>query len=576
MTSQTISPTPTKFHELIQAWQTRHTTQRFVRWLPRTLLLGLLIATAIALILRFGTGIETLWIGIICVAILIMTLIGSGLWLRMRREPLLHQARRFDQLFSLDERVATAIELINENIQSHPELAQRQIHDAIHSAEVVDYQRELPLTSSRRDWLLLLPFIAILAIILSLPTSATPPPVNLVDVALRDEIAQDLQDAIETVATDTNLDTEERESLIETLETSLDTIRDENSTQEESFASLNEVSSELQDAADSLNESLTNQNNVTNEVMQTLSTIFEGSAETLSEALGEIRESLPAATEEELSAMAEQLETAAEQAQAQNEALAQSLQQAATEMQARDTQAAQDALTDAQSQAQSQQQAQQSQQQSSENLQEAAEQAQKSQGQIAQASQPDEQSGQQDSPAGSQAQGAQTEDESGQPSSAQQGQQANPGGAEASASDQDSSEGGDADTDTLAAEGQGSESGGDSNASGNVDNFEGDGNVTQENNADGEGASDFEPIYAPRNIGGENTEEAIFLESDPSDQPVIEGDFIDNPEGEAQVPYDQVFQQYQETVNQALESDYVPLQLRDTVRDYFSSLEPGG
>jgi hypothetical protein len=40
------------------------------------------------------------------------------------------------------------------------------------------------------------------------------------------------------------------------------------------------------------------------------------------------------------------------------------------------------------------------------------------------------------------------------------------------------------------------------------------------------------------------------------------------------VTYDTVFNAYQDAANRALESDYVPLGLRDVVYDYFTSLEP--
>jgi hypothetical protein len=41
------------------------------------------------------------------------------------------------------------------------------------------------------------------------------------------------------------------------------------------------------------------------------------------------------------------------------------------------------------------------------------------------------------------------------------------------------------------------------------------------------------------------------------------------------VPYNEVFSDYSEAANRALDQDYIPLGLRDVVRDYFSSLEPG-
>ena len=40
------------------------------------------------------------------------------------------------------------------------------------------------------------------------------------------------------------------------------------------------------------------------------------------------------------------------------------------------------------------------------------------------------------------------------------------------------------------------------------------------------------------------------------------------------VPYNQVYSDYANAANHALDSGYVPLGLRDVVRDYFTSLEP--
>ncbi len=49
-----------------------------------------------------------------------------------------------------------------------------------------------------------------------------------------------------------------------------------------------------------------------------------------------------------------------------------------------------------------------------------------------------------------------------------------------------------------------------------------------------------------------------------------EGNFAENPNGQVTVPYNQVFSNYANAANRALDSDYVPLGLRDVVRDYFT------
>src|SRR5690606_20389890 len=94
----------------------------------------------------------------------------------------------------------------------------------------------------------------------------------------------------------------------------------------------------------------------------------------------------------------------------------------------------------------------------------------------------------------------------------------------------------------------------------------------QNNNPDGQGERDYEPIYAPQRIGGQQSGEEIYLEPDSSDAPVIEDNFTENPTGNTTVPYNQVFSSYRNAANQALDSGYIPLGLRDIVRDYFTSL----
>lgn len=44
--------------------------------------------------------------------------------------------------------------------------------------------------------------------------------------------------------------------------------------------------------------------------------------------------------------------------------------------------------------------------------------------------------------------------------------------------------------------------------------------------------------------------------------------------GEALVPYHEVYYNYLDTANQAMERDYIPAGLKDYVREYFSQLEP--
>ena len=44
--------------------------------------------------------------------------------------------------------------------------------------------------------------------------------------------------------------------------------------------------------------------------------------------------------------------------------------------------------------------------------------------------------------------------------------------------------------------------------------------------------------------------------------------------GEALVPYHEVYYNYLDSANQAIEQSYIPTGLKDYVREYFSQLEP--
>jgi len=87
------------------------------------------------------------------------------------------------------------------------------------------------------------------------------------------------------------------------------------------------------------------------------------------------------------------------------------------------------------------------------------------------------------------------------------------------------------------------------------------------------GLREFEPIYAPQRLGGEGGPEMELPQgSDPGE---LVRELPSNPEiGSSTVPYNQVYANYADAANQALEDQHIPLGLRGYVRDYFSSLEP--
>jgi hypothetical protein len=96
----------------------------------------------------------------------------------------------------------------------------------------------------------------------------------------------------------------------------------------------------------------------------------------------------------------------------------------------------------------------------------------------------------------------------------------------------------------------------------------------EQNNPDGAGEAEYEAVFAPRFSVEAEGDDELRLGADPGEAPLTEGEFQDNPLGVSVVPYNQVFSSYADAASRALESDYIPLGMRDVIRDYFSSLDP--
>lgn len=89
------------------------------------------------------------------------------------------------------------------------------------------------------------------------------------------------------------------------------------------------------------------------------------------------------------------------------------------------------------------------------------------------------------------------------------------------------------------------------------------------------GFEEYNPEYAPSTIGGES-EDVVDVGGEgttPEGAPIQEGDFGPNPTGQSTLSYTGVYNRYRGIVSDALESGRIPLDQRDVIHDYFSSLE---
>ncbi|MEO8610179.1 MAG: hypothetical protein ABI690_19955 [Chloroflexota bacterium] len=661
-----------ELHQLVRGWDRRLRLQQVFTWLPRALLPGLTIGIAIAVVSRLRPWLQS---GQVLLATGILLALGfvamlAAVWLWPR--PSLTAARRFDRLFGLQERVSTALELIDGRIHADDALVALQVDDAWQKARGVRASESLPLTWRWREWSGIILVALVLALLLIIPNPQEEKIAQ--DSAQRaaiDSAADQLRQITQDVAADAALEPEKRDQLLQALQTSTNVLQQPNVTPEEAFASLSDAQSALQEKADDLNQqansgqaglqaasdSLRNFQSSDQQQQQS-----QDGAQGVQSALNNLSQNAAGMNQQQQQDAASSLQQASQAMQQSNPDAAQAMQQASQSLQNGDPSSAQQSLGQASDSIQQTQQQQQNQQSSAQQLSQSAQSVQESANQVSQQSQQNQQNqngqdgqngqqgdqsqnnqqqgqqgnqgqqnpqngqpqsnqqnqqgqngqqpnqqgqqgdqGQQGQPQDGQQQGQQGDQgqqgQSGQPQDGQQGQsgsqpgdqgqqpgQAGQGGqsnqqgqpgqngqpASGNGSQQDGSQNGSA---AGAGAGDGA---GDAGQDGQQSGGSQTGQMPQTNNPDGQGQGQYDPVYAPQRIGGQSAaDQQVQLNGDASQSPVQEGDFSQNPDGNVNVPYDQVFSDYSNAANRALQSDYIPLGLRDVVRDYFSSLEPG-
>jgi len=497
-----------------------------------TVTLGLLLISrfyplAFPLNLVLLGGVITFWLWLIVI---------TYAWFRSYSSQMI--ARLIDEHGQLDDRLSTALELSSANSSISDNIISAQITDTIYHLKQFKIKEAFPFQLIWPRWMIVILLIMAIGLLLLLPN----PQVVILQqqqqtqamldsqVAQLEEVYTELQENPELLAT------EDGELLVESLETLIETLKQDMISPEEALAAISEAEqtiAALQDNADA--------ESTLNDVAETFSQ-FESTAE-LAEAIKErdatkAAELLDKATDEftlapeTIQEMAQALQQAADQARlAGDEALADALQQAAETMRQAaengDMQQMQEALDQA---GQALNQAMGS---GDPTMQEALEQAL---GNIQQAK---EQLAQQQGEGQNQGQMM-----SQQPGSGSQG----------GAGRGDPDEGADGLFSDKPAPNQ----------------------MSTDNGPNENKLEDYESLAIPEHLGG-------------SGGPVVDPDGQDAfggvPVGEAQinpdsdnssaiVPYNEVYQEYSETANETLDNSYIPLGMKGYVREYFGALEP--
>ncbi len=595
MATQAVQPNEiyNRLDTTVQSWENRLRWKRFLLWLPFSLIPGLTIGVILAVLSRMQPLLTATQILNIAVVLTIAGVVALMVGVRYWQRSSIRSARYFDLEFGLKERVSTALEIIDGRIRTVDDIRERQLVDAINIATTIQARDAIELVIVRRHWVAPILTLIVLLFLLILPN----PQENAIannpqQQTAIDNAAEQVRDITEMVASDTALSDEQRDSLIETLETNLETLRDEDISTDEAFASTSQVQSALEEQSAELNAQADEQEQGLEQGNQALeenapppppeSSEPQGAGQAegenpdeqttgdeFNESINQISENLDNMSQAEREQAADAIQRAADAARETNPDVADALDRAAEAVRNQNSDSAREALNDAQ-QAVSEAQEQINQtRESAQSMQDAADAAQQSANEIANAAQPQNEQGDQQSQQSSSSPPDDTQSqEGGDPQTGNQTSESETSTEANSGQQQADTQRGVESVDTR-------QTAGDTASGDRPDGIgQSEQDLSQQNNPDGQGVNPFESIYAPQRLGGEADGPDILLDPDVGDETLREIDVTDDPSGESVVPYSQVFADYSEAASRELDNDYVPLGLRDVIRDYFTSLDP--
>jgi hypothetical protein len=544
----------TELNHQLDGWLRRYRLQRAVRWSLRgtALALGMaLVITLIAVLRGLLLQVEFIALAIGLMVIGAISAAAAGYLWRLDR---LTAARWFDRHFGLRERVSTALELAQSDRASN-DIEQRQLQDAVATAQGVNVHQQLPLQIKRIDAV----FTSVLLIAVLIVTwrgesfFQLAAQTRAVQQTIAEEAAK-VEALQQQIATDPNLTEAQRQEMLQVLQETQQQLKEAQSLEqatamltrgEKKFESLTSAEAEAQ--TEGLRQA--GQRLAQNEGSPLQSfgqNLADGDFLAAAEDLRNLDVSQLSPTE--AAALADQLEQAAESLQSSNPELARQLRDAADAARNGDAQKAQQALDQA-----AQSMTQTAQQTARSNV------ARKVTAQLGQGRQRTIAAGRSAQSQTAQGNQSDAENQSGQ------GNQTQPGSGQSGSSTQDNPNGG-----------AGSGAGKGTGDSGDAQGSEAGGKPIDQNNGPGDGGeAPYEPIYAPQRLGGSGGDSVTLPGSgDPSGDVTGQSGINPGTDTPSQVPYSQVFAQYANAYRQAIDSGQVPPQMKDLIRQYFSSLEP--
>lgn len=530
--------TITDLSQALHSWIRRLRLQRALTWALRGLIAGLAFALVVG-----GVGLyraELLraeFLALVISAPLLLALI-SALTAFLWRLPPLKAARYFDIRFGLKERVSTALELDQHAQHIPPEMIDRQLRDAVRASRKVNLRRDMPFRSSLREGTVVLLLVAVISMVwlrgdrwfLASQQS------RAVEQAVAEQTTK-IEEIIRQIDSDESLSETQKQELTAPLKEALQSLQ-ENPSLESSVSILTSTGEQMQALSDPQSRQMAQ---ALTEAGQQLAgqegSPLQGVGQELAQgnyvaAASELRNiDVNQLSQAEQQQLADQLEAMADSLRSTDPGLANELRQAANALRSGDTAGAQQALQNAaDALAQAGQQITFSQTAS-----QTASQMQQGAGQVLAAG-----GGQQANQPGQGQQGSQGSNQSGQ-------------------------------TDGSGASGAGRGSG---TSEGQTGNEAGSSPIQQDNGPSDGGETAYEQIYAPTLLGGEGGPQVDLPGSGDEGEVIGEGPVTPGDPGTSLVPYSEVYSQYEEINNQAIESGEIPAQFTQIIKDYFDSLKP--
>lgn len=542
--SQTTVPF-TSLSKTVNGWMRWLRLQRALKWSLRGLVGGLALALMVGVFEIFQAQLlETEFFGVIAVLLVVTPLVAGSVAYLWPIQPL-KAARYFDRVFHLNERVSTALELHQAQHPDQPEaFVQKQLADALQAARTVRPGKALPWQMPLREGLTALIFIVLLGLTWFHGDAIFQK--ALENRAVQAEaIAQTkkVEQILSNIQKNDALTDAQKQALSAPLQQALNELKN-NPSKEGAVSALTSASDKLQTLnspeAQKMSQAL---KDAGSQAAAQKGSPLQSAGEKLSQGdtVGAAND-LANTDVSKLSAsqsqqLAGQLDAMSKSMADSNPQLAQNLKDAAQALKDGDQAKAQQGLDKAaQNMAQAGQQTAQSQVAG-----QTAQQLQQGAGQMMVAGG----GGQQQAAQGQNVQSGNPQ-QNGQNGQGQSGQMPGTGTGDTQGQSQNPSNGG---------SGTGASS---------IPNGPGDG-----------GESAYEQIYAPSLLGGKNGTTVTLPQTGAQGGDVV-GAGPANPgdPGTSQVPYQQVYQQYDQSYHQAIENGQIPFEFLQAVRTYFNSLKP--